>query len=117
MSEIKNTIVKEDDVRPARLDGTCFYCRQVVGEPHTDRCIIPHKAVRVRVNVEYELDMPANWDDKMILFYLNDGTRCKDHIIEEIQNLVSGDYEDESRSGCLCFIAEYKLVDDGDLTH
>jgi hypothetical protein len=37
-------IVKPEDGRPARPDGTCFYCGEPIGGKHKYDCVIPQKA-------------------------------------------------------------------------
>ena len=44
--------------RPARMDGTCFYCRQAIGEAHKPDCVLIVKKVRVRMTVEYDIEVP-----------------------------------------------------------
>lgn len=32
--------VEPEDERPARADGTCFYCAQPIGDDHVESCVI-----------------------------------------------------------------------------
>ena len=43
--------VKPDDVRPARQDGTCFYCRAPLGSQHEAGCVIRRKTVVVDITM------------------------------------------------------------------
>ena len=108
------TVVVDTDTR-GRGTGLCLYCGQPVGRPHTDSCVVPKTKVKVRATIEYEIDMPSAWDTEMILFHLNEGTRCKDHIIEELERITDPVDEEDPRT-CLCWIAEYQLVDDNPTT-
>lgn len=33
-------LVESGDERPARPDGSCYYCRQPIGTAHLDGCVI-----------------------------------------------------------------------------
>lgn len=107
------TLVNNEDTR-GRTGGKCFYCAGMVGHPHDEECIIPKKKVKVRAIIEYEVDMPETFDDRMILFYLNEGTRCNDHIIEELEDLTKED--ENGYSPCLCWVSKYELVEDSETT-
>lgn len=107
-------IVEPDD----RTDGhiKCFYCHEPVGTPHKADCVCNTRKIKVRVTVEYEIDAPPFYDSKESTeFYLNECTRCKSHIIEELQALVpedvfNQDYENPAPHQCLCGIAHYEYL-------
>lgn len=111
MSETPSLVTEED----TRGRGPkCLYCPSALGTPHAEDCVCYTKKVKVRVTLEYEIERPHSWDDKMIFFSLNQGTRCKDHIIEEIQDLLTKDYGEDGKHQCLCWLARYDLVKDSD---
>ena len=45
---------KDDGIRPAGRPDECFYCRQKVGEPHGQKCVIVNKLVEMRVTATFE---------------------------------------------------------------
>ena len=73
------------------------------------------KKIRVRASVEYEIEVADWWKTKEeVEFYLNECTRCKDHIIEEIQELIARPEDDgeQPQHYCLCWIANYEYLGD-----
>jgi hypothetical protein len=113
-------LVKDEDVRPARQDGTCFYCRQELGTPHQEECVIWTKKVRVRVTLEYEIEVPRNWTKENIEFHRNEGTWCADNMVEELENWMgtSGiDYAEEGYRPCMCGTTHFEVVETPELTH
>ena len=74
------------------------------------------KKIRVRASIEYVIEVADWWNTKEdVEFYLNECTRCKDHIIEEIQDLVTvPEGEEYSKHHCLCFVANYEYLGDVD---
>lgn len=88
------------------MDGTCFYCRQRVGKEHKPDCVLIVKKVRVRMTVEYDVTVPADWDADMVEFHRNDSSWCKDNAIEELRALA------ESDAGCLCQHTEFEYIGD-----
>lgn len=66
-------IVTEDDERPARRDGTCFWCGAPIGSRHkTGECTRPHKSVIVDFTIRLPLLVPIVYDKKMIEDWYND---------------------------------------------
>jgi hypothetical protein len=112
-------LVKDEDVRPARQDGTCFYCRQALGEPHKEECVIWTKKVRVRVTLEYEIEVPRSWTKENIEFHRNEGTWCADNMVQELENWMGtgGSYEEEGYRPCMCGTTHFEVVEDPELTH
>lgn len=98
-------IVTPDAQRPASMNGKCFYCGQPIGEKHKSNCVLVKKKVRVRMTVEYEIDVPASWDKEKIEFHRNNGSWCSSNAIDELQSIAdSGD--------CLCGRMEYEYLED-----
>ena len=89
-------IVTEKAQRPARMDGTCFYCDQKIGEMHRNDCVLVKVRIEVVASIKYETEMPAHWKKKDFEFSRNDGTWCGSNVIGEIER-----HKAES-NGCLC---------------
>lgn len=74
-----------------------------------------YRPVKVRAIIEYEIRVWDNWQGKeSIEAYLNEYTRCHDHMIEEIQDLlVREDHIEEdadNRLFCLCPVSKYEYL-------
>lgn len=98
----------DDGIRPAGGSGMCMYCRQAIGLPHDQSCVIVTKRVRLRYLIEVDVDLPHAWDEAQILFNRNDGTWCANNVVKELKNT-------SDESGCLCdrVTAEFvRVVDD-----
>lgn len=87
--------VTKDDVRPARPDGTCFYCMIPIGGRHRDDCVIPTRTWRVKMTVEFDWDEPVSWGAEDVEFHLNDSSWCADNIIAHLEKVAA-------EHGCLC---------------
>lgn len=87
--------VTEKSQRPARKDGTCFYCNQPIGGFHEFTCVLISKKVKVRMTVDYHVEVPAYWDSHMIEFHRNEGSWCMNNAIQELENI-------SNKNGCLC---------------
>ena len=98
--------VTEAAMRPASDQRRCFYCHQPIGSDHGPDCVLVRKKVKVRMTVEYEIDVPANWDKGMVEFHRNEGTWCADNAVEELQAII------DKGEGCLCGCTEYEYIED-----
>lgn len=98
-------VVRPGDNRPNGPDDECFYCRQPMGNLHLGTCPIPSKKVKVRLTIEYEIDVPIYADKTDIEFQRNEGSWCGSNCIQELEEL-------EKEIGCLCPVATYELIDD-----
>lgn len=107
--ERKDTwVVKPDDERPARPDGTCFYCREPIGGKHKYCCVIPQKSVMVDFTIRLPVLVPASWDKDQIESLYNESSWCCDNLL----NYIS---EWQAKSGrCLCGAVDAKYVSDAD---
>lgn len=107
MSEATGLLVTAKAQRPARIDGTCFYCRQAIGAQHKLGCVLVRKQVRVRMTVEYDVSVPAHWTSETIESARNGGSSwCLDNAIAELQELADGP------DGCLCEHAKFEYLAD-----
>lgn len=73
------------------------------------------RKVKVRAIIEYEMDVYGNWQGKEeVEAYLNEYTRCHDHMLEEIEGLlVREGHEEEdyvTRLHCLCPVSRYEYL-------
>lgn len=96
--------VTEAAQRPARMDGSCFYCHQKIGESHRDDCVLIAKNVKVRMTVEYEVKVPASWSSYDIEFHRNDSSWCCGNAIRELEKL--------NENGCICGITHFDCIDE-----
>lgn len=97
-------IVRPQDERPGRRDGTCFYCKAPIGSPHKDGCVIRTKTCVVDFTIRMVVPVPENWDEAQIDYHYNDGTWCADNLIEDVN-----DWETET-GRCLCNITTAKFI-------
>jgi hypothetical protein len=89
--------VVDGDVRPARMDGTCFYCSSPLGGQHREGCVIRTKTVVVAVTFTYIREVPEDWEPSMTEFHMNESSSCQDNLAEEVGDLTPPEgYE------CIC---------------
>lgn len=106
--------VVQADVRPARPDGTCFYCRAPLGTEHFFGCVIRNRTVVVDVTLRLVRRVPEDWDAGSVEFHLNDSSWCASNIIDELKSV-------DTDSHCLCgqfsavFVREATAKDEQDL--
>ncbi len=92
-------------MRPARMDGTRFYCGQRVGSTHLDDCVLIKKRVAIRATIVYEVDEPSLWSKEDIEHHKNGGSWCASNAADEIAHYVDG-------IGCLCGHAKFEYLSD-----
>lgn len=97
--------VTEKAQRPARMDGHCFYCQEKIGGVHKPHCVLIRKNVRVRMTVEYDVEVPAHWDSAIIEDARNKGAWCSNNAINELKSLAK-------QRGCLCGLVKYDCLED-----
>ena len=102
MQHPETHIVKPEDERPARKDGTCYYCRTAIGSHHKPGCVIRTRTVVCEFTVTLTRSVPEDWDQYMIEFHMNDSSWCASNLIHEMESL------DMER--CLCGNIEGKFV-------
>ncbi|MDO8414146.1 MAG: hypothetical protein Q7S51_10205 [Gallionellaceae bacterium] len=98
-------IVTTKAQRPAEMNGKCFYCQQPIGDVHKSTCVLISKKVKVRMIVEYDIEVPAHWDKNKIESHRNDGTWCSNNALDELKNL-------SDEQGCLCNVMEFECLSD-----
>jgi hypothetical protein len=92
-----NWIVGDNGIRPVSRDANvCTYCREPRGNTHKPDCVIRSRSVVVRLTVEYVKLVPESFDEEMVNFVANEGTRCIDNSIHEL-NERSVRWEEQAR--------------------
>lgn len=84
----------DDGIRLAGKPDECFYCRQKIGFPHLEYCVIVEKRVKINFIVTLEIDVPHSWNEKDIEFRFNGSSWCADNLIHMMDKASIG--------GCLC---------------
>lgn len=77
-------VVRAEDERPARRDGTCFYCRQPLGALHKPTCVIVSKTVVIRVVTDVVVRCPRDWTPENVNFHYNESSSCGSNILRYI---------------------------------
>ncbi len=92
-------------MRPASSKQECFYCHQPIGTEHDPTCVTINKRVKLRMVVEYEVEVPASWSRSDIEFHRNKGSWCCDNALQELE-------AEADRLGCLCGVAKFEYLSD-----
>jgi len=95
-------------MRPASDKNECFYCKQTLGLEHKPDCVLIKKKVKVRLTVEYEIEVPADWDKEQIEFSRNESSWCSTNAIDELKSLF--DNSDNKTEKCMCGCSEYRYL-------
>lgn len=96
-------IVTEKAKRPAKPDENgCFYCQQPIGQPHKIDCVLVCRKVKVKLVIEYEIVVPAFWNEHDVEFHRNESSWCKSNLISEL--------EEVNKERCLCSIAKFEHI-------
>lgn len=98
--------VTKKAMRPASNAIECFYCHQPIGAVHKANCVLINKKVKIRMTVEYEIEVPASWGKAEIEFFRNDGAWCCDGAISELDEYFGGGGGPE----CMCGSTEFEYV-------
>lgn len=106
MSEGKLPLVipLDEGIRPLTGPDMCCYCRQPVGKPHTLKCVILQRKVRVRYTFDIEIEVPHFWDKSNIEFHRNEGSWCANNALTDIKQQVTDD-------GCLCSVFKCEVLE------
>lgn len=105
LETLNNYIVTERAKRPASDKDECFYCNQPIGSPHKFDCVLIHKKARVRMTVDYEVEVPNHWGRHDIEFHRNEGTWCADNALRELGDVAR-------QVGCLCAVTTFEYLED-----
>lgn len=97
--------VTEKSMRPASGKRRCFYCHEPIGGQHRPDCVLVKKRVRIRMTVEYDVEVPNHWDKHKIEFHRNDGSWCADNAITELEAVAA-----TAREGCLCGCTHFEYL-------
>ncbi len=103
-------LVLQDHLRPAGQQDRCFYCKEMLGEPHAFNCVMVCQRVKVKVEIEYDVWEPISWDGEQIEFRRNEGSWCANNCLDEITAFVGGEDIGLDGEGCLCPITTTKFV-------
>lgn len=96
--------VRPKDERPARQDGTCFYCGQPIGGHHADDCVIPQKTCVVDFTIRLVTSEPAYWNKDNIEFHYNESSWCADNLMGYLE-------EFENNTGrCMCGLVSAEFI-------
>jgi hypothetical protein len=61
--------------------------------------------VKLRMEIDYPVSVPAEWTPQEIEFYLNDSCHCADNELRDIQKSLGKD-------GCLCEYSQFQYLRD-----
>ena len=103
--ELPPLLVTAASERPARPDGTCFYCARPIGTPHQPDCVLVKKRVLVDVTVRYAIEVAACEAAADIEKRRNEGTWCGSNVMLELARLQSG-------GECLCGKVTTRIIGD-----
>lgn len=98
--------VTEKAMRPASAERRCFYCHQDVGATHNDDCVLINRKVRVRLTIEYDIEVPAFWDPGTIEHHRNASSWCANNALSELDAAFP--------NGCMCGSAEFAFLRETD---
>lgn len=59
----------------------------------------------IRITIDLPMDFPADWDNEMIEFHLNESSYCCNNLIDELQKY------NRKYGCCICSITECKVVE------
>lgn len=96
--------VRLEDERPAaKGSGVCFYCHRAIGDRHDATCVLWTHRVKVRVTIDYEVDVPYSWTKEIVEFHRNEGSWCASNVLNELENV-------EEEIGCLCPASKFEYL-------
>lgn len=100
------SVTSDHGPRPAGRSDECFYCHAPVGTLHDETCVLYQRTVSVEVKVRYNITVPAEWDERMVLFHRNEGTWCASNVIDELEDRFGDDAD-----RCMCSVMEVRVID------
>lgn len=102
---MSNFIVTTKALRPAGTSNECFYCKSLVGSEHKSDCVLIRRKVKLRLTVEYLVDVPAYQDKDDIESFYNESTHCASNVLQDLQKL-------DTERGCLCSVSKFDYLSD-----
>lgn len=111
-------IVRPEDERPAKPNGTCFYCSQTIGQPHRSDCVIVSKTVVITATIKLVVSVPRNWNAENIDFKYNESSWCADNLLEALGRWAEarGAEEAYTSTGASCSCGAVDIVCGRDAT-
>lgn len=100
-------IVKPSDIRLGRPDGTCFYCRAELGKEHAIGCVIRKRTIIVQVTFDLLLEVPENWNEYDIEFWMNEGSSCANNLHADIGRQINRMH---GQHYCMCGLTHGKFI-------
>lgn len=97
--------VTEKAMRPASDKRVCFYCDQPIGGAHRSDCVLVVKKVKVRMLVEYEVEVPSFWEKHQVEFHRNDGSWCASNAVDELGTAFCSD-----DGPCMCGSSTFEYL-------
>lgn len=98
--------VEPQDERPARPDGTCFYCHSPIGGRHKEMCVIPSRKVVVRFSIDIEMTEPLaeGYDDDWVKRHYTNSSWCQSNLMDLLKQI------EEDNHGCLCGKVQVEVI-------
>lgn len=96
-------------IRLSEKPDECIYCKQKIGFPHLETCVLVEKRVKINFIVTLEVDVPYHWDESDIEFRFNDSSWCADNLIHMMEEAGTG-------RGCLCGMVRAEYIETIDET-
>lgn len=110
---IAENIVTEDHSRGRQRGDRCFYCPAPIGQKHHDECVVPDKRVRLRVELEFDVLMPATFTNDDITFNPLGSSSCFDNIL--LKHVVH-DPDELPFTSCSCSAVRcVSIIENGDV--
>jgi hypothetical protein len=104
-----NIVTENNGPRSSGKPNHCFYCGQEVGASHRADCVCRVKVVMVEVSMTIPRIVPANWDESMVNFNLNESSWCADNISNDINRYINAKNQG---APCMCGTFCGKLLRD-----
>lgn len=99
MSDKTKYKVTEKAMRPASDKRECFYCGQAIGEHHLKSCVLVQTKAKLKVTIEYEVNVPSDWNKGDVEFHRNDSSWCMNNMLPELEDLAE---RIGANGSCLC---------------
>lgn len=107
MKQNTQHVVTKKAMRPGSNEPRCFYCHQRIGETHLFACELIKKRAKIRMTVEYEIEIPESWGKDDVEFHRNSGTWCANNAIQELKNAF-----EQGGETCMCGRADFQYLGD-----